>query len=74
METSKLKQFAQYARRFLRDTVSAKLNVVLAQESPARRETPKAIDRLEKQIKTHGEDQVVERIAYTWFNRFCALR
>lgn len=74
METSKLKQFAQYARRFLRDTVSTKLNVVLAQESPARRENPKAIDRLEKQIKTHGEDQVVERIAYTWFNRFCALR
>ena len=24
--------------------------------------------------KSRGEDQVIERVAYTWFNRFCALR
>lgn len=27
-----------------------------------------------KEIKAKGFDQVVEEVAYTWFNRFCALR
>ena len=26
------------------------------------------------QIKAHGRDQVIEKAAYIWFNRFCALR
>lgn len=30
--------------------------------------------RLEKSINLHGFEQVIERIAYTWFNRFLALR
>ena len=74
METAKLKKFAQYARRQLMEQVTAKLKLVLAQESPARRERPEAVAKLEDQIKRQGEAQVVERVAYTWFNRFCALR
>ena len=74
METAKLKKFAQFARRSLIEQVSAKLNLVLAKGSFARREQPKAIDELEKQLQEHDREQVVERIAYTWFNRFCALR
>ncbi len=74
METAKLKKFAQFARRSLIEQVSAKLNLVLAEESAARREQPKAIAELEKQLQEHEREQVVERIAYTWFNRFCALR
>lgn len=27
-----------------------------------------------KQIETKGFNQVIEEVAYTWFNRFCALR
>ncbi|HHD56731.1 MAG TPA: BREX-1 system adenine-specific DNA-methyltransferase PglX, partial [Desulfobulbaceae bacterium] len=74
METAKLKKFAQFARRSLIDQVSAKLKLVLAEGSAARRENAEAVKRLEEQINAHGESQVIERIAYIWFNRFCALR
>ncbi|QFY90724.1 BREX-1 system adenine-specific DNA-methyltransferase PglX [Magnetovirga frankeli] len=74
METLKLKRFAQYARRSLMEQVSAKLKHVLAENSAARRERAEAIKKLEEAIKGHGKEQVIERVAYIWFNRFCALR
>ncbi len=74
METSKLKKFAQYARRSLIDQVSSKLVLVLAEDSAARREYTSAVRKLEEQISEHGKEQVIEKIAYIWFNRFCALR
>jgi hypothetical protein len=74
METAPLKKFAQSARRSLIEQVDSKLNQVLAVESPARRESPKAIAELENRIAASNQAQVVEQIAYTWFNRFCALR
>lgn len=74
METAKLKKFAQYARRALIEQVSAKLKLVLAENSAARRESAEAIKKLEEAIKNHGKEQVIERVAYIWFNRFCALR
>ena len=74
METAKLKKFAQFARRSLIEQVSAKLKLVLSPESAARREHPAAIQKLEEAIKGHGKEQVIERVAYIWFNRFCALR
>lgn len=74
METTKLKRFAQYARRSLRDQVQTKLNQVLAEDSAARRESAAAIRKLEEAIQKHTKDQVIERVAYIWFNRFCALR
>ncbi|KAA6232803.1 BREX-1 system adenine-specific DNA-methyltransferase PglX [Chlorobium phaeovibrioides] len=74
METLKLKRFAQYARRSLLEQVSAKLKLVLAENSAARRERAEAIKKLEEAIKGHGKEQVIERVAYIWFNRFCALR
>lgn len=74
MDTSKLKKFAQFARRTLREQVSAKLALVRASGSAARREHPESVNRLEEAIKQTGEEQVIERVAYTWFNRFCALR
>lgn len=74
METSKLKKFAQFARRSLIEQVSGKLKLVLAGESAVRRESAEAIKKLEEQVESHGKDQVIERVAYTWFNRFCALR
>jgi type II restriction/modification system DNA methylase subunit YeeA len=74
MDTAKLKKFAQYARRSLIDQVSNKLVLVLAEDSAARRENAAAIKKLEEQISEHGKDQVIEKIAYIWFNRFCALR
>ncbi len=74
METAKLKKFAQFARRSLLEQVSSKLKLVLAYGSAARREQPAAIQKLEEAIKLAGKEQVIDRVAYTWFNRFCALR
>ncbi|PTB98057.1 class I SAM-dependent DNA methyltransferase, partial [Marinobacter sp. Z-F4-2] len=74
METAKLKKFAQFARRSLLEQVTAKLKLVLAEESPARRERPQAIKKLEEAIAEQGKEQVVERVAYIWFNRLVALR
>lgn len=74
METSKLKKFAQFARRSLIEQVSAKLKLVLAEGSAARREHSPTLKKLEEAVQQHGNEQVIERVAYTWFNRFCALR
>jgi type II restriction/modification system DNA methylase subunit YeeA len=74
METAKLKKFAQFARRSLFKQVSAKLKLALAENSSARRERAEAVKKLEEAIKGHGKEQVIERVAYIWFNRFCALR
>ena len=56
-----------------------RLSTVLAEGSLARRESPKVIEELEKKIKELGSSEIgkkrlVETVAYTWFNRFCALR
>ena len=75
MDTSKLKKFAQFARRTLREQVSAKLALVLSPNGAARRESPQAVKKLEEAIaESGGQDPVIERVAYIWFNRFCALR
>ena len=74
MDTSKLKRFSQYARRSLLEQVAAKLALVIAPDSLSRRERADAIQKLEEQIAARGEAQVIEQVAYTWFNRFCALR
>ncbi|NWH03634.1 BREX-1 system adenine-specific DNA-methyltransferase PglX [Desulfobacter latus] len=74
MNTSQLKPFAQNARRQLIELVSTKLSIVLDTNSAARRENEKAVKELEKEISRTSEDQVVEKVAYIWFNRFCALR
>lgn len=74
MDTSKLKKFAQFARRALGEQVGAKLALVLSEGSAARRESPAAVKKLEEAIKDHGKAWVTERVAYIWFNRFCALR
>ncbi len=74
METTRLKKFAQYTRRSLIEQVSAKLNLVLAENSAARRERIEVIRVLDGAIKNQGKEKIIERVAYTWFNRFSALR
>lgn len=74
METTKLKKFAQHTRRLLLEQVGAKLSLVLYASSAARRESPQAVAQLEKQIAANGREQLIDKVAYTWFNRFCALR
>lgn len=74
METTKLKRFAQHARKLLRGIVSTKIDKVLQEGSSARRENPNAIRALEKERDETSKEQVIEKVAYIWFNRFVALR
>ncbi|WP_323041753.1 BREX-1 system adenine-specific DNA-methyltransferase PglX [Gemmobacter sp.] len=74
MDTNALKKFAQSARNLLIDQVTAKLTLVLDPASPARREHPEATKKLDAAITARGKQQVIEQVAYTWFNRFTALR
>lgn len=74
MDTTKLKKFAQFARRALIEQVAAKLEAVRVEGSAAQREHPAAFKKLQASIAQHGADEVIERVAYIWFNRFTALR
>ena len=47
METTKLRRFAQYARRTLMELVEARLQLVFQPGSAARRENAEAIKKLE---------------------------
>jgi hypothetical protein len=73
MDTNALKKFAQAARNLLIDQVTARLDMVLSEGAAARREHPKAIAKLEAAANSNCA-HVIEQAAYTWFNRFTALR
>jgi type II restriction/modification system DNA methylase subunit YeeA len=74
MDNAALKTFAQKSRTNLMAQTRAQLKLVLSSDSLERREYPNAIRDLEKRIADKGKDAVIEEVAYTWFNRFCALR
>ncbi len=74
MDTTKLRKFAQFARSTLIDQVAARMDAVLSEGSTAQREYPKAFKKLEALVAQHGQQHVVEKVAYVWFNRFTALR
>jgi type II restriction/modification system DNA methylase subunit YeeA len=74
VDTSKLRKFASFARSALIEQVATRLKTVLAEKSMARRESPNAVKELEAKVKELGEKRLIETVAYTWFNRFCALR
>ena len=74
MDTNALKKFAQAARNLLIDQVTSKLDLVLVDGSAARRQHPQAMKDLDQAIARDGKSQVIEQVAYTWFNRFTALR
>jgi hypothetical protein len=74
METSSLKKFAQTARQQLIDQVGARLKLVLQMDSAELREKKAVVKQLQEQIAETSKKAVIERVAYIWFNRFCALR
>jgi hypothetical protein len=74
MDTNRLKKFAQEARSTLMAQVAAKLALVLDDASAARREAPAAVKELEGEIARTSRALVIEKVAYTWFNRLTALR
>lgn len=74
MNTTQLKKFAQEARTKLIGAVSAKLDEVLTQDSATLRAKAPIIESLRTQLNKTGREALVDKIAYTWFNRLVALR
>ncbi|MGO1737193.1 MAG: BREX-1 system adenine-specific DNA-methyltransferase PglX, partial [Leucobacter sp.] len=74
MDTKPLERFATWARRELITVVDAQASAVLGSGSVSRTERPDAVRRLEFEIERHGRQHVVDKVAYTWFNRIIALR
>ena len=74
MDTKPLERFATKARRELIAAVEAQAAVVLAADSVARSERAGTVKRLEAEIAAHGQKHVIDKVAYTWFNRLIALR
>jgi hypothetical protein len=79
MDTGALKSFGVWARSALIREVGARVAAVLAPASPERVEQPRGVAALEKAIGAAGGGEVgraavVDRVAYTWFNRLVALR
>ena len=67
METARLRRFAQFARRALKDQIEAKLTFVESLDSPTRREHPEAMRKLEDAINELGRSQLLERVAQSLF-------
>jgi hypothetical protein len=74
INTTDLKKFAQSARRQLREQVAIRLEQVLRTDSAELRQRAAALNELKRQIAETSKAAVIDRVAYTWFNRFCALR
>lgn len=74
MDTKSLESFATWARRELITVVDAQASAVLASGAVARTERPDTVRRLESEIERHGRQHVIDKVAYTWFNRIIALR
>jgi hypothetical protein len=74
MNTNALKKFAQEARRKLLEQVGAKLEYVLNTDTPELREKTNQVHKLREAIQKTSKEQVIDKVTYTWFNRFMALR
>ena len=74
MNTNALKKFAQEARRKLLAQVAAKLEYVLHTDTPELREKADQVQKLKLAIQSSSKEQVIDKVTYTWFNRFMALR
>jgi hypothetical protein len=75
MNTNNLKRFAREARIKLVDQVGRKLEFVLSNADPVFQDTNASqIQSLKNKIQAQGKEQVIDTVAYTWFNRLMALR
>ena len=74
MNTNQLKKFAQAARVKLIEQITAKLDYVLTHDTAELRGRADTVNRLKEEIKVIGKPALIDKVAYTWFNRFIALR
>ena len=73
MNTSSLKSFAPAVRTQLMEAVGRKLDYVLTADTPDLRQAAAQVASLRREA---GKNRaaLIERVAYTWFNRLAALR
>jgi hypothetical protein len=74
MNTNQLKRFAQQLRIKLIQLISTKLDYVINSDSPELREKSEQIKKLNQELSKSSKEQVIDKVAYTWFNRLIALR
>ena len=74
MNTNQLKKFAQAARVKLIEQVTAKLDYVLTHDTAELRGRAETVRKLRDEIASIGKPTLIDKVAYTWFNRFIALR
>ena len=74
MNTNALKRFAQQTRNLLLEQVAARLRQVLDTDSVELRERAPQVRALREVLKTTTPAELVNKVAYTWFNRLVALR
>jgi len=74
MNLNKLEKFANQTRKKLLGIVSSKLEYVLEADSAELREKSRQVRELKKELAGKGKESLIEEVAYTWFNRFIALR
>lgn len=70
--TARAGEFGITAKGVSAPTVSGDVLQVAGFTHPAR--FAPAITRLQERVANEGFDQLIEQMAYTWFNRFCAIR
>lgn len=74
MNTNALKKFAQDARNKLIELIGSKVEYVLNTDSPELREKAEQVKKLKEALTKTSKAQLIDKVAYTWFNRFMALR
>jgi uncharacterized protein (UPF0297 family) len=74
MNLNTLKKFAQGARRKLLSEVASRLEYLLSHDDAYVRSHQGELAEIRRQLQSKGRDQLVEEVAYTWFNRIVALR
>jgi type II restriction/modification system DNA methylase subunit YeeA len=74
MNTNNLKKFAQETRRKLLEQVGARLSFVLTTDSAVLREKADQVKQLREELNRTTKELLIEKVAYTWFNRLMALR
>ncbi len=72
--TTQLKTFAQNTRAKLVSLITTKLHYLLSADNAELRGWENEISKLRQTIASKGEKNVIEEVAYTWFNRVMALR
>jgi hypothetical protein len=74
MNTNQLKKFAKEARIKLITQIGVKLDFVLTQDTAELRGKSNELRQLRSKLNELGREQLIETVAYTWFNRIMALR